>query len=268
MKIVYSVLLALLFGCVKQPAAPEIQTATAVATATSVATSTSTATQAPLKDPGKLEAGCPAKGVMGAVDISMPVTQHFLDAMAWLGVKTVVRYYEYDNQTIKGKLPSAAELKLIAGNGFSILGVFQHNNSSPATFTADRGNADAQRSVYLAGLWGQPKGSAIYFGVDFEPSAAQAANVDTYAANFSKVARAAGFKVGVYGSGDTLRRLKAAGLVDYTWVSQSTGFAGTKAYTASKAWALLQGMPKDCGGLNVDFDQVGVADFGQWKPSK
>lgn len=224
-----------------------------------------------------LEKTCPAVGAYQAVDASEPVTQKFLFAMRALGVKTVIRYYDQVDETLRGKTPKLEELKLLAANGMNVLGVFQHNNrwknertgalyhTFDGNYAAQRGPADAKRALELAKLWHQPMGSAIYFGVDFDADAAQMKQVLIYATNFAKVARAAGFKVGVYGSGDTLKQLKSAGLVDFTWVSQSTGFSGTKAYTASNAWNLLQAMPKDCGGINVDFDKVNGVDFGQWK---
>jgi hypothetical protein len=245
-------------------------TQTPPSTSTAVSTATAQHTSVTVIVPAQtvaLEKTCPSPGLYKAVDLSEPVTQKFLWAMRSLGVKTVIRYYEYGISkppaTIAGKEMSMAELKLIQANGLFVLAVFQHNNSSPATFTSARGTADATRSVALASEWGQPKGSGMYYGVDFEPSKSQLNDVVIYATNFAKVARAAGYKVGVYGSGDTLTMLKGKGLVDYTWVSQSSGFSGTKAYTNSGKWDLLQALPKNCGGINVDFDQA-VLDFGQW----
>jgi hypothetical protein len=213
-----------------------------------------------------LEKSCPAAGVNVAVDVSEPVTQKFLFAMRQLKVSTVFRYFDLTNETLPGKTITAKEAALIRSNGLSIGVVFQHNNSSPNTFakTQDRGTTDAKRSLDIAATIKQPKSSAIFFGVDFEPNSAQLQDVLRYATNFSNLIRAAGYKVGVYGSGDTLKMLKTARLVDYTWISQSTGFSGTKALTASKQYSLLQGMPKDCGGKNVDFDS-GVSAFGQFQ---
>lgn len=249
-------------GCTLTPTPGPSVTSTNIATNTSIAISI-----VPVKTV-TLEKSCPAPGSYQAVDASMPFTQNALYAMRQLGVKTVIRYYEYGISappaTIAGKEPTVTELKLIAANGLSFLGVFQHNNSSPATFTQARGIADATRSLVLASEWSQPKGSAIYYGVDFEPSAIQLKDVIIYATNFASVVRSAGYKVGAYGSGDTLTTLKSTGLVDYTWVSQSSGFSGTAAYTAANKWNLLQALPRDCGGINVDFDKVN-GDIGAWK---
>lgn len=271
MKPINYMILALIFAAANALAfsrKPSQPTATASSTATSTASAVSPAVLAgplPACAPLALEKSCPPVGANAAVDVSEPVTQRFLCAMRQLKVGTVIRYFEYPNETIAGKLPKPAELGLIRANGLKLLGVFQHNNSSPSTFTASRGSADAARSADLAKQWGAPKGAPLYFGVDFEPNSAQLKNVMTYAQNFASIARSSGYKVGVYGSGDALKMLKDAGLADFTWVSQSTGFSGTKAYTASKQWALLQGMPKDCGGINVDFDQAAASGFGSFQ---
>jgi Domain of unknown function (DUF1906) len=49
----------------------------------------------------------------------------------------------------------------------SVAVVFQHHNDAASTFESEgRGKIDAERSLELASSYAQPKGSAIYFGVD------------------------------------------------------------------------------------------------------
>lgn len=228
-------------------------------------------TPAPTPSPGKpvkLEATCPAPGVFAAVDLSQYATQRFLDTMKFLGVKTIIRYFDWPGSpTLKQKIPTTAELALIKANGFQFCGVFQHNNSKLPSFTAARGKHDAGVALELAKKWGQPKGAAIYFGVDFDPSQAEIARqVMAYSGEFSKLVRQAGFRVGAYGSGLTLESLTTAGHIDLTWLSMSTGFRGTKAFSASGKWNLKQVKDRDCGGINCDFNFVNPKkpDFGQW----
>lgn len=202
-----------------------------------------------------------------AVDLCEPVTQHFLDSVKERGVKTIIRYYDYPNETIRGKTPKKDELDLIKKNGFQMLAVFQHNNDRISTFTSERGRKDALRAIELAKLWHQPSGSAIYYGVDdeFETDAEQAA-VNNYAVAFAEVVRKSGYKLGAYGAGHTLRKLLSSKLVEYAWISQSTGFKGSKDFYESGRWSLKQEMPSDCGGINVDFNIVNPEkpNFGQW----
>lgn len=214
-----------------------------------------------------MESACPAPGVFGAVDLSQPVTQHFLDVMKYLGVRIIVRYYEQAHETIKGKTPTAPELALIAKNGFKMLGVFQHSNNSVATFQdTSRGKGDAARSLELAKQWKQPAGSCIYFGVDFDASTADLVYVKRYAKDFGDSVRSAGFRVGAYGSGLTLETLIAAGLIDMAWLSMATGHRDSMAFAAEGKWALHQVKNRICGGLDCDFNYVNSAlpDVGEW----
>lgn len=250
----------LLASCAATPSAP-----TTVEDQPAPISAPSSPAQPDLPKPAGLESTCPSPGVYHAVDLSQPVTRKFLDAARYLGIRTIIRYYEYPVETIRGKLPKLEEIALINMYGFNLLGVFQHNNNVIRTFTSARGKADAERSVELSRLWNVPVGAAIYFGVDFDASPAEQSDVKAYFQQASPIVRAAGFKVGVYGSGLTLKSLLAAGLVDYTWISMSTGFNGTREFTASGKWNLKQSKDVNCGGINVDFNMKGEADdYGQW----
>lgn len=207
----------------------------------------------PAKDPGKIEATCPPKGVFQAVDASEPVTQRFLDVVKFLGVTTVIRYGDIPgNETLKGKIPKLAEIDMIKKSGLKMLFVFQHNNGSIKSFTTTRGYQDATLMQLL-----YPNEKVWFYGVDADfVSKQDQAAVLAYAKSFKETADLHGKLVGVYGSGLTLKTLTAAGLAKYTWVAQSTGFAGTKEFSASGKWDLWQDMPRDCGGINVDFNKL------------
>lgn len=214
-----------------------------------------------------IEATCPAPGTFGAVDLSQYCTQRFLDTMRHLKVGTILRYYDWPGSpTLREKIPTPAELALIKKNGFKFCGVFQHNNSKLASFTAARGANDIKVALDLAKAWKQPAGSAIYFGVDFDPGTAEMTAIKHYATQFSGEARKAGFKVGAYGSGFTLETLIELGLIDFAWLSMSTGFRRSKEFAASGRWNLKQTLDRNCGGINVDFNYVNPSkpDFGQW----
>lgn len=210
-----------------------------------------------------VESTCPKAGTVQGVDLSTPVDQKFLNVARCLGVKLVIRYGDYVNETIRGKTPKPAELELIKKNGLDFLAIFQHNNSKITSFTAARGEADAKRMLEL-----YPKAPAFYFGADGEfHTAANQTAVKTYAIAFAKVARANGKKVGVYGSGLTLKNLQDAGITDYHWLANATGWTGSKSYSATGKWVMQQGLPKNCGGKNVDFNVFNpkISDIGSWK---
>jgi hypothetical protein len=212
---------------------------------------------------------CPAPGAYAAVDLSMPVDQPFLDKLKSLQVSTVIRYYDHVNETISGKTLLPAETELLARNGFDVAVVFQHHNNQIASFTIARGNADSRRSLALASQNKQPVGSAIYFGVDGGWSSPQdVAAIKKYFTAASAVVRAAGFKVGAYGSGLVCQQLLDAGLADYCWLSNARSWPGFDNFHATSRWALTQSAPRDCGGKNVDFDfgNESLREVGQFRP--
>lgn len=231
-------------------------------------TPTPTPTPKPTPAPG-LEATCPAVGSVQAVDMSVRVDQRFLDAMKKLGVHTVIRYYDWVQETIRNKTVNQAEVDLLARNGFDMMVVFQHNNNRIESFTAARGTTDANRSLELARSIKQPLGSAVYFGVD--GSFSTAANVAAVKAYFGKagpIIRGAGYKIGAYGSGKTCTELLDSGLADYCWLANATGWTGYATFKATNRWTMVQKLPTDCGGKEVDFNVVNTAmrDIGSWRP--
>jgi glycoside hydrolase-like protein len=94
---------------------------------------------------------CEAGNGYVAVDLSSQVTPDFLRGLSEIGVGTVIRYYDWEKETIPGKTISKNELDLIKQVNLAVAVVFQHNNSAMATFkNKDRGNIDADRSLALA----------------------------------------------------------------------------------------------------------------------
>ncbi len=109
---------------------------------------------------------CASDPRIEAVDLSAPVSQGFLNNMQAIGIKTIIRYYDHEDETLPGKTLRRAERDLILSNGFKTAVVFQHHNDQFASFTQLRGSQDAERSIALATENSQPKGGTIYFGVD------------------------------------------------------------------------------------------------------
>lgn len=125
-------------------------------------------TPAPIKPP------CAANSEFAAIDISIP-TQNLrtakqeaaLAAFEEFGVKTVLRYYDHEEETLAGKTLLPAESDAILAAGLSIGVVFQHFNDDPGKFLdRNAGTKDAERALVLADQNRQPYGSAIYFGID------------------------------------------------------------------------------------------------------
>lgn len=117
---------------------------------------------------------CQANADFKAVDIRMPVHEIKsatgkvgVDALKELGVETIIRYYDWQDESIACKTLLKDEVDEIFARGMSVAVVFQHNNDDPETFfDPSRGTTDAKRALELAEANGQPYGTAIYFGVD------------------------------------------------------------------------------------------------------
>lgn len=117
---------------------------------------------------------CNTHKEFSAVDISQPVTtittksgKSGVEAFKVIGVRTIARYYDWitDETTCKTLFPAESDALIKAG--FSILTIFQHENSDPETFLdKSRGARDAREALKIAAANGQPAGSAIYFAVD------------------------------------------------------------------------------------------------------
>jgi Domain of unknown function (DUF1906) len=117
---------------------------------------------------------CNAHNGFTAVDMSQPITsittqdgKDGMQAFKSIGVKTIVRYYDWPDENISCKTLLPEESDAIIAAGMSIVTVFQHENDDPETFfDRSRGTTDAKRALQLAAANGQPPGSAIYFSVD------------------------------------------------------------------------------------------------------
>jgi len=93
----------------------------------------------------------------------------------------------------------------------------------------------------------QPTGSCIYFSADFDASqntfnSAIRPHFEAISAAFAAAGNP--YRIGVYASGAVCHSLLDAGLVQLTWLSQSSGFRGTPEFKASRRWNILQALPE------------------------
>jgi hypothetical protein len=215
---------------------------------------------------------------MSVIDCSVHTTS-YLPCLKDAGVKVVFRYYARAKQPppYDEKILEPAEAIALSGKQISIGVVYQYNARSVSKFNLGQGKSDGEYARdYAANTIKQPAGSAIYFGVDYDP---EHADIGTHIVpHFQGIVAAmqehkdyATYDIGVYGGWNVCDRLFKAGLVKYTWLSQSEGYGGRedrKKYVASKAWDLMQGMPRTdlCDGLDYDPNTVkeGLQSFGQF----
>jgi len=207
-------------------------------------------------------------------------------------VKVIVRFFARKPQLGLREKIMASDGNMIDGvreptilirNGLSIVSLYQYRNNLPEKFLKgleDTGSAkaeiaaDARAALDQARLVGQPEGSAIYFGVDFNVSRAA---VDAVLEYFRVIGQAVGsrYAIGVYGNGLINRVLREEKLVSYNWISASRSHEGTVDFFNSGQWHLFQnqvdrrwfGPAGKCSiGLDVDtnLQNPRVSSIGAW----
>ena len=202
-----------------------------------------------------------------AVDSSAPVTQSFLDQIKAIGIKAIIRYYDHEDETLPGKTLRRRERDVIVMNGLKMGVVFQHKNDKFASFTVLRGRQDAERSLMLAAENAQPRGSAIYFGVDGPWNTAyELAAIMAYFQEVRARLAGSGYRIGVYGSGLVCNILLANGLAELCWLAAPTSWPDFSAWYQTKRWKLVQLPTTQCGGRSVDFNLANdtAAEYGQF----
>ncbi len=187
------------------------------------------------------------------------------------GQRFVIRYHSARTTQSEKRLHprEAAEL---ARSELFIASVYQDRARKLEDFGAARGAEDAAAALIYAGQVGQPAGSAVYFAVDEDFSAAQIqAAVVPYFRAIARVFAEAGkgtpyLTIGVYGSGLTCRLIGALSFVGFTWLAEATGWRESKIYTA---WQVRQhrNTGQTLCSLGLDFQRCEAQDaFGQWQP--
>jgi hypothetical protein len=110
----------------------------------------------------------------------------------------------------------------LAKAGLQVGAVYQDYNNTIDRFSAADGSQQASAALNLAAnLIRQPKGSAIYFSVDFDPDKSEltASIIPHFEAIAEQFAHAGSpYQIGAYGSGLTLQTLLDKNLIQYAWL--------------------------------------------------
>lgn len=199
--------------------------------------------------------------VLNGLDTTMELTRHAV-ALKAQNYDFALRYYS--NNAAKNL--SLGEARALSGAGLKIGVVWETSGTHAAFFTRAQGLADGAQAFRMASeAIGQPFGSAIYFAVDYDPTQA---DIDGGIANYFTGVRAAlyvanvgqpSYRVGVYGSGLCCGALVERGMAELSWLSQSSGFAGSRQYAEQKRYDLIQMLPARIVGedgivLSIDPD--------------
>lgn len=197
--------------------------------------------------------------VLKGLDTTVELTRHAA-ALKEQGYDFALRYYSHN----AAKNLSLGEARALSQAGLRIGVVWETAGTRAGFFTRAQGLADGAAAFQMArDVIGQPLGSAIYFAVDFDPTQADLdgaiSNYFTgvHAALFVAAEGQPSYQVGVYGSGLCCATLIDSGQASLSWLSQSTGFAGSRQYAAQQRYDLIQLLPAripGADGVVLDID--------------
>lgn len=192
------------------------------------------------------------------LDTPMELTRH-AGALREQGFDFAMRYYSHNS----AKNLSLGEARALSGAGMLIGAVWETAGTHASFFNRAQGAADGAAAFRMAQQIGQPAGSAIYFAVDYDATEADIAGPvsDYFAGVKAAFAAASGgeppYAIGVYGSGLCCSTLVDKQLASLAWLSQSSGFAGSKAYAGAARYNLVQQLPQRItvdGGIGISAD--------------
>ena len=186
------------------------------------------------------------------------------------GKAFVIRYYSRTTTQPEKQL-RPAEAAAMARADLDIAVVYQDRARQTVDFDLQRGRLDGASAFAAAGQVGQPAGSAIYFAVDTDFSAAEISQfvlpyfrgVKQALADASSGTPA--YRVGVYGSGLTCRRLTEASLVEFTWLAESTGWRESRTFAD---WDVKQFVTEqDLCSIGQGWQRcIAKGAFGEFRP--
>lgn len=143
-------------------------------------------------------------------DCATKLTAKTASALKSAGFEYAMRYLP----THAWKGLTAEEVRAIQGAGLKLVSILQKSANYAGYFTKEQGRKDGADAQQLAGNLGQPRGSAVYFAVDYDcrrPS--ELANVASYFEGVKETLKH--YKVGVYGSHTVVNHMRNK--VDYFW---------------------------------------------------
>ena len=202
-------------------------------------------------------------GTLPAIVDSSVHCQSEVAKLKKMGVKVIVRYFAKAKQGggLEQKILEKPEADAILDGGLSLAISYQYNNGDIDTFNPTRATEDVLDCIKKADAIGQPKGSAIYFGVDNGwDDATSIGKVKEYFQTIKDVLKKNGnrFEVGVYGSGLMCQTMREKHLASYSWIAGlSDGWPGRPDYLATQKWNLYQNVLEfPVGSVKVDTDVV------------
>lgn len=177
-------------------------------------------------------------------DTSTELTAARIATLKANGVTSVGRYItNYPGSSFNKKL-QPGELQRLVNANLGVWPIFQTSGNALAYFTTQQGTADAATALSAARDYGFPRGTVIYFAVDFDATDPNiTSNIIPYFREIKSRFRVdgGGYVVGIYGSRNVCTRARKEAGVGYSMVlGMSTGYSGNLGFPLPREWAFDQ----------------------------
>lgn len=219
-----------------------------------------------------LSSGDPNRSAKGA-DCAMIINEARAKTLYNAGYRYVGRYLTgtYGSDNISKAL-TVEEEQIILDAGLRFFPIYQDGGTKLSYFTESQGTKDAQTAIQKAISLGIPKGTIIYFAVDFDVLEYQVnSNVIPYFRAIHNEFSNSIYKVGIYGTRNACTLVANAGYSCSSFVADmSTGFSGNLGYPIPNNWAFSQfanlegndALGSGEGRIEIDKDAVSGHDQG------
>ncbi|CAM4112040.1 glycoside hydrolase domain-containing protein [Lederbergia lenta] len=162
------------------------------------------------------------------------------------------------------------ELQTIFNAGLSVYPIFQESHANANNFSRNQGYVDYEKAFRAAASYGLPKGTTIYFAVDFDVLGHEISNAlipHFIGLNEAKNDMGNQYNIGIYGPRNACIQVYNRGLADYSFVSGlSTGFSGNLGYPLPNNWSFDQistiTIGSGSGMINIDNNINSGRDSG------
>jgi hypothetical protein len=204
------------------------------------------------------------------VDTYGPIDSAVASVLKNDGYDFVIRYYTSLSNQDTGKLLKNAEVLRLHNANLTIVSVYQDYGDNISDFSVEKANLHAERAMELAEGLEQPKGSVIYFGVDFSPSSSELNTIVQYF-NTVKNKLSGKYRIGVYGTAEVCDLIKPD-FASHSWLSHdirnsSNSIEGNPAYISYDSqlkYNIKQAENISYNGKQFDYDTAIGDDYGQW----
>lgn len=184
---------------------------------------------------------------MKGIDCATPVTTAIAKALADGGVKFICRYLVPDTPAYKWKRLTRQEAETITAAGLMVVSIFETAANRPAGGAAS-GKADGLLALQEALAIGQPKGTAIYFAVDYDAQHKDYSAIEDYLRAAADVL--CDYGVGVYGSHAVVEEMARRKASKYFW--QTYAWSRGKRSSSANIYQYKNDQP--LAGIRVDFN--------------